>query len=170
MVSHHEALVRMLAGRPDLAEIPLRAGMRRLQPLTDGGLLATTTALLAQAVYAQGRTREADELCEVTAAAAAAAAADDIFTQVIWRGVRAKVLAADGCCADAEALAREAVALVEPTDLLSQQADALLDLAEVLARCGREDESQAAVRDALALLHEKANVAAGAHARSLLRT
>ena len=64
-------------------------------------------------------------------------AADDTVTQVIWRGVRAKVLAREGSCEQAEALAREAVALIEPTDLLSHHGDAMLDLAEVLRTCSR---------------------------------
>ena len=54
-VSHHEALVRMLEGQPALAESPLRAGVEKLASMSDRGLLATTIAMLAQAVYAQGR-------------------------------------------------------------------------------------------------------------------
>jgi hypothetical protein len=41
----------------------------------------------------------------------------------------------EGRGAEAEALAREAVALIEPTDLVSQHGDALLDLADVLGGC-----------------------------------
>ena len=36
---------------------------RALASMTDRAMLATTTAMLAQAVYAQGRIGEADELC-----------------------------------------------------------------------------------------------------------
>ena len=50
------------------------------------------------------------------------------MTQAMWRGVRAKLLAAEGEHAAAEALAREAVALIGPTDLLNDHADVLLDL------------------------------------------
>jgi tetratricopeptide (TPR) repeat protein len=167
-VSHHEALVRMLAGRPDLAEVPLRAGMQRLQPLADGGLLATTAALLAQAVCAQGRVAEADELCAAAAASAAAAAADDIFTQVIRRGVRARVLAHAGRCDEAVRLAGEAIALVEPTDMLAHHGDALLDLAAVLRACGRAREARDATTAALALYDAKGSVAQAARARALL--
>ena len=56
---------------------------------------------------------------------------------MIWRGVKAKILAHEGRCEDAETLARAAVALVAPTDLLSHHGDAMLDLAEVLRACGR---------------------------------
>jgi tetratricopeptide (TPR) repeat protein len=164
-VHHQEALVRLLAGQPALAEVPLRTGIDRLTRMGDSGLLATTTAMLAQAVYAQGRMREADELCELTAAAAAA---DDTVTQVIWRGVRAKVLARSGHCHDAEALARQAIELVEETDLLSHHGDAMLDLADVLWTCSREDEGDSAAQAGLALYESKGNIAAAMRARARL--
>ena len=164
-VSHHEALVRLLAGQPAAAEAPLRAGVERLSSMSDRRLLATTNAMLAQADYAQGRVEEAGELCE---AAAAGGADDDIVTQAIWRGVKAKVLAHAGRCEPALALAREAVALVAPTDLLSHSADAMLDLAKVLRACSRTDESEGTIRAALSLYEEKGNVVGAARARSLL--
>ena len=133
-VSHLETWVRLLADRPALAEARLRADMDTLSSMSAGAALATTTALLAQAVYAQGRMREAGDLCQMTQRRAAA---EDTMTQVIWRGVQAKVLAHEGRCDEAESLAREAVALAEPTDLLSHRGDAMLDLAEVLRTCER---------------------------------
>ena len=87
--------------------------------------------MLAQAVYAQGQLAEAEQLSLM---AADAGAAEDLVTQVIWRGVEAKVLARRGRPKQAESLAREAVALVAPTDLLSHHGDAMLDLAAVLER------------------------------------
>jgi ATP/maltotriose-dependent transcriptional regulator MalT len=164
-VSHLEAWVRLLAGEPGLAEAPLRADLETLASMSGSGALATSTALLGQAVYAQGRTREAGELCRVVHEIAAP---DDIMTQVIWRGVQAKVLAHEGRGEEAEALAREAVALVEPTDLLSHHGDAMLDLAEVLRTREREEDSDRAARTGLAMYDLKGNVAAAARARSLL--
>jgi tetratricopeptide (TPR) repeat protein len=164
-VSHIEALVRLLAGEPARAEATLRVGVEALEAMSVGDLLATTRAMLAQAVYDQGRLAEVDELCR---AAAHGAAVDDIVTQVVWRGVRAKILASEGDCGQAEALAREAVALVEPTDLLSHHADAMLDLAEVLRACGREGDSGRAIRTGLSLYEEKGNAAGAARARALL--
>jgi class 3 adenylate cyclase/tetratricopeptide (TPR) repeat protein len=166
-VSHIEALIRLLADQPALAEVLLRAGVEALAPMGAGGLLATTTAMLAQAVFAQGRATEADELCQ---AAAGAAPTDDIFTQVIWRGVKAKILAAERRCDQAEALAHEAVVLVQPTDLLSLHGDAMLGLAEVLRACGRTDDSDRAVRTGLSLYENKGNAAGAARARSLIRS
>jgi ATP/maltotriose-dependent transcriptional regulator MalT len=164
-VSHIEALVRLLAGEPARAERTLRAGVLALASMTDRGLLATTTAMLAEAVYAQGRLREADELCQ---AAANAGAPDDIVTQVIWRSVKAKILARENRREEAEPLARAAVALVAPTDLLSFHGDAMLDLAEVLRASGRSGDAERAVRSALSLYETKGNTPGAARARSLL--
>jgi hypothetical protein len=87
------------------------------------------------------------------------------MTQAIWRGVRAKILAREGRCEEAEALARDAVALIEPTDLLWHRGDAMLDLADVLLTCERTTESDRAIRAGLAMYELKGNVAAAARAR-----
>jgi|GEM_PF-6816153 len=165
-VSHMAADVRLLAGRPDLAAIPLRLGVEKLATMGDGRLLATTTAMLARAVYAQGDVHEAHQLCRQTARGAAA---DDIITQAIWRGVEAKILARDARCDEGAVLAREAVALIETTDLLSHHGDAMLDLAEVLGIAERSKESLECLRHGLSLYDAKGNAAAATRARSLLR-
>jgi ATP/maltotriose-dependent transcriptional regulator MalT len=164
-VSHHEAFVRLLAGQPVRAEGPLRAGLERLESMSDSGMLATTAAMLAQAVYAQGRLAEAAELCDV---AAAAGGADDIVTQVIWRGVKARIEVRGGRAEAAEALAREAVALAEPTDLLSHRGDAMLDLADVLRESSRRGEAERNIRAGLSLYEQKGNAVGAARARALL--
>lgn len=160
--SHIEAVVRLLAGQPERAEQALRADAERLVS-TSEDLLATTQAMLAQAVYEQGRWSEAEELCR---AAAAIAGDDDIVTQVVWRSVSAKVLARDGHCTQAEALAREALALVQDTDLLTHSGEAMLDLAEVLQTCARNDrEALALTEKGIALLRRKGNTTAITHAQ-----
>jgi len=162
-VSHLEAFARLLAGQPALAEERLRADVETLSSMSDGGALATTTALLAQAVYAQGCMGDAAELCRMTQRRAAE---DDVMSQAIWRGVQARILAREGRGEEAEALARGAVALVEPTDLLSLRGDAMLDLADVLRICERLEEADRATRAGLALYELKGNEAAAARARS----
>jgi class 3 adenylate cyclase/tetratricopeptide (TPR) repeat protein len=164
-VSHHEALVRLLERRPGLAEVPLREAVERLAAMGSGELLATTLAMLAQAVFAQGQLQEAEQLCRM---AAGAGAHDDIVTQVISRGVRAKIVAEKGDADEAEALARDAVALVAPTDLLSHRGDAMLDLAEVLGATSHTDEYHEVVQAALLLYEEKGNLVGAARARALL--
>jgi DNA-binding SARP family transcriptional activator len=161
-VSHLEAFTRLLAGQPERAEVRLREDFVTLSAMSEGGVLATTTALLAQAVYAQGRVAEAGDLCR---AVDGQALADDVHTRALWHGTQAKVLADEGRADEAEALARDAVALLEPTDLLSHRGDAMLDLAAVLSACGRRDEAQRATAAGIALYERKGNAAAAARAR-----
>jgi ATP/maltotriose-dependent transcriptional regulator MalT len=155
-VNHHEALVMLLAGEWARAEAVLRPATDRLRALGDGGLLATTSAMLAQALYAQDRLDEAEACCEV---AHREGAKDDIVTQVIWRGVQAKTTSRRGEGLRGEALAREAVALAEHTDLLLHRGDAMLDLGRVLRIGSREQEAEIAISSGFALHRRKGNVA-----------
>jgi DNA-binding SARP family transcriptional activator len=164
-VSHLEALARFLTGRPELVEERLRADVETLSAMSEGSALATTTALLAQCVYAQGRPEEAAEL---TFAAEHRASAEDTLTQAVWRAVRANVLAHAGSCAEACVLAREAVVVLEQTDLLSHRGDAMLALAEVLRTCERRDEAKRVTMDAIEQYERKGNTVAAERARSLL--
>ena len=166
-VSHLEALVRLTAGQYELAEAALRPDLEALASMRSAADLVTTRAMLAQAVYAQGRRGEAVELCRL---AAEAAAEDDVFVQVIWRSVQAKALAHDGRCEEAQRLARAAVARIAATDLSSQHGDAQLDFAEVQRACsdGQTAGADRAARAALELYERKGNLAAAARARSVL--
>ena len=92
-------------------------------------------------------------------------AEDDASTQMQWRGVRAKVLARRGRHADAETLAREAVAICETTDLLDQQGDVYSDLAEVLRLAGDHGGAAAAFDEALARYERKGNLVAAQRTR-----
>jgi tetratricopeptide (TPR) repeat protein len=161
-VSHHGVLVELLAGRPDEAEALLRIGFAKLEQMGEHELLSTTAALLAHAVYVQGRPEEADELCRLSERVAAD---EDIVTQVMWRGVRARLLARAGDAERANALAREAVRLVEPSQLLLLRADALLDLEEVARVTERWEDAQAAARGALDLYERKGDIVSAARAR-----
>ena len=113
--------------------------------------------LLAQAVYAQGRIAEASELCRRIDERTVE---KDTITLAIWRGVHARVLAREGRAQQAEALGREAVALLEPTDLLSLRGDAMLDLADVLTTA--HHDAGRLVADAVALYERKGNATAAA--------
>ena len=157
-VSHHEAIVEMLAGRPEVAEAQLRVGYDELTRVGgDGATLATTAAMLAEAVYEQERLDEAAELCEL---AARTAPPEDLVTQVMWRGVQGKVLARREQLDEGAALAREAVALVEQTDMLYHHGQALLDLATVLRLGGQTADAEAALDAGYALHERKGNTAA----------
>jgi class 3 adenylate cyclase/tetratricopeptide (TPR) repeat protein len=83
----------------------------------------------------------------------------DLSTQMLWRQVQARVLAHRGGYAEAERLAREAVAIAERTDALNSQGEAFCDLAEVLAAAGRNDEAAAALEQAFDRYGRKQNLA-----------
>ena len=79
------------------------------------------------------------------------------------------MLARRGAHPEAEALAREAVALVEPTDALTDRGDALLALAEILELRGDRPAAATAAREALALYDRKGAVVLADRARSAVR-
>jgi hypothetical protein len=126
--------------------------------------LSTTAAFLARAVLAQGRHDEAERLTQVSEDIASD---DDLFTQAMWRGTRAKLLARRGD-ADAERLARESVELWLETDCLNMQADALVDLAETLRLLQRPDESMDVLTEAVRLYESKGNLASATAVEALM--
>jgi tetratricopeptide (TPR) repeat protein len=88
--------------------------------------------------------------------------------QMFWRQVLALVEAHRGNYAEAERLAREAVAIGGDTDGLNGQGDALCDLAEVLLAAGRADEADATFGEALERYERKQNFAQAAQVRDRL--
>jgi hypothetical protein len=80
------------------------------------------------------------------------------------------VLALQGDAGEAERLAREAVALVAPTDLLNLRGDVWLALAVALWAHGSADEATAALSEAVRLYEQKGNVAGAAHAGAVVPT
>src|SRR5919204_486154 len=80
-----------------------------------------------------------------------AASEDDAESQSLWRSVRGKVLARRGEEAKALELARQGVEILRGTDALVWQADALVDLADVLLVLGHEAEAREAIDEAASL-------------------
>ena len=68
----------------------------------------------------------------------------------------------------ADALVREAVAIGESSDFLLAQADALMDLAEVLRLAGRTEEAISALEQAICRHEQKGNISAVVRARTEL--
>jgi predicted ATPase/class 3 adenylate cyclase len=147
--------VHMLGGDPASAARALRESYESLEQMGERSFLSTIAGLLAHALCELG---EFDEAEAFSRASEAAAAPDDVFSQVLWRSALAKVRARRGDFDEAEALAREAVRISEETDLLNAQADALLDLSEILRLAGRPEESLAAARKAATRFEQKANL------------
>lgn len=82
--------------------------------------------------------------------------------------MQARVHAHRGEHGEAERLAREAIAIVERTDILNNQADALSDLAEVLAASDRGEDAAAALDAALERYERKKNLATIGQVRTRL--
>ena len=156
-ITEPAAFIEMLAGDPLTAEMYLRLEYESLRLMGEKGFLSTTAALLARAIVAQGEKRyaEASQLIEISQEAAGG---EDLSAQIIGQGSFARILADRGRHAEAVELVSSAVALAIQTDLLSQHADALLDLAHVLGASGRVAEAQAAATQALDLYQRKGNL------------
>ncbi|MGZ4387135.1 MAG: AAA family ATPase [Gaiellaceae bacterium] len=88
--------------------------------------------------------------------------------EALWRQVQALVHANRGHYPEADALAREAVALTQHMDGLNYQGDALCDLAEVLHAAGRTEEAAAKLEQALERYELKKNLAMVAQVRPRL--
>jgi class 3 adenylate cyclase/tetratricopeptide (TPR) repeat protein len=164
-ISLASGAIGLLAGDYRATEVQLRAGLDALEGMGDRGYLSSVAAFLAQALYGQGRLNEADDLAR---RAQASASPDDLWSQVLSRGTRAKVCASRGAHEEAERHAREAVRLAADTDALDLHGNALVDLADTLALAGRNEEAAACVAEALRLYEQKGNDVSAERARARL--
>jgi class 3 adenylate cyclase/tetratricopeptide (TPR) repeat protein len=164
LTSLDSGAVEMLAGDPVAAERELRMDYETLNEMGERDYMPTTAALLAEALYEQGRFDDAESFARISETFAAS---EDITSQFLWRCVRAKVAAQRGEPA-AETLVREALELTEKTEELESQAQVFMDLAEVLELTGRGDEAVPHLREALARYDAKGNVVSAARARERL--
>ena len=164
-IAMYHAAALLIEDRAAEAEAALRPAVESLQRMGEKSQFSTAIALLAEALYRQGKL---DEAMLATLASEGSTAPDDLASQMAWRGVRAKVLAARGDLREAESLGRSAVVFADRTDMLSFAADAHVDLAIVLATQGTA-EAIGELERALALYREKGNVVSAARAGSKLR-
>jgi class 3 adenylate cyclase/tetratricopeptide (TPR) repeat protein len=163
-MGHDSVDFELLAGDHAVAVQLGEEGCRLFDELGEHSFLSTAAGKLGRAVYALDRLEEADAWA---GRAAELGASDDALTQMLWRQVRAKVLARRGASVEAEQVVRDAVAIGEATDMLDHQGDAHADLAEVLLLVGKPDEAAAALEQALERFERKGNVVSArrAHAR-----
>jgi len=157
-------ILEMLAGKPEAAERRLREGYDILEAMGEKSGLSTLAAMLAHAVYAQGRYDEAFHFTEISEEAAPE---EDRSANVYWLAARAKVLARRGRPEEGERLARNALGLAEPTDFLNMRGNALMDFGEVMGLAGRASEAVTAVAQALRLYERKGNTVAAGQARAV---
>jgi len=147
--------MELLAGDPVAAERELLRGLEILRPHGSAGY---QEALLAEALYRQGRYADAALHAKT---AKRDAPPDNVLDQVGWRCVRAKLECS-------EPLAREAVAISAQTDALNLQGDALCDLAEVLHSASRTEDEADALEQALERYERKRNLAMAERTRARL--
>jgi class 3 adenylate cyclase/tetratricopeptide (TPR) repeat protein len=150
----HEAAVRYLHPFCDL----LKEREQRFY-------LSSIAPQLGRELCALGRHDEAERYAQL---ARDLDVRQNVLGQATWRQVQALVHANRGQIEQAEALAREAVEIIEATDGLNYQGDALCDLAEVLRAAGRTDEAAATLEQALERYERKRNVVMAERTRARL--
>jgi tetratricopeptide (TPR) repeat protein len=156
-ITQPAALIAMLSGDPVTAERYLRFEYDSLYQMGERRFLATTAAILARAIAAQGPSRY-DEAMQLITKSREAAADEDLSAQAIGRGLCARILADRGRYREAEEHARSAAAISARSDLLSEHADTLLELSHVLAAAGQVSEAHSAATRALELYQRKGNL------------
>jgi tetratricopeptide (TPR) repeat protein len=165
IVSLDSGPIELLAGDPAAAEAELRRDYEALRTMGDRNFVALTAALLAEALYRQGRIDEAEE---PAADAEEVASSDDLGAQVLWRTVRAKLHARSGKYDEARVLIGEACRLIESTEDPSGQADVLVDAAEIARLAGDEQGAMDALQKAHSRYAAKGNLAGARRAEELI--
>jgi tetratricopeptide (TPR) repeat protein len=152
-----------LAGDAGRAESAAREGCEAALESGDLGNFMFLCCMLGDALLALGQDDEAEHWLE---RGRRDAPSEERIPQMLWRQARAKLIARRGELEEGERLAREAVALGAETDMLNAHADALVDLAEVLALAGQD--AQAELDKALGLYERKGNLVMAERTRSRL--
>jgi tetratricopeptide (TPR) repeat protein len=150
------AQIAMLASDHEAAASRLRRLFGHLEQRYGRSAFSACAVVLGRVLCELGRFDEAEPLAQI---GRDAGDEDDLQVQALWRQVQARVLAYRGESESAEALAREAIAIVEQTDGLNMAGDAYGDLADVLTAAGRTDEAAEALEQALDRYERKKNLA-----------
>lgn len=157
--------VAVCAGDYEAAAEYLRRYCELLEAQGNRSELSTYAPMLGRMLCALGRHEEAEPLAQ---RGRELGDERDGATQTLWRQVQALVHSSRGEHAAAERLAREAVDIAEQTDGINYQANALWDLAEVLAAAGRTHEAAETLEQALERYERKKNLAMAAQVRPRL--
>ncbi|MFN2470819.1 MAG: tetratricopeptide repeat protein, partial [Gaiellaceae bacterium] len=163
--SEQLAEIATLSGDHASAADYLRQACDMLEARGSWALLSTYAPTLGRSLCALGRHDEAEPLAQ---RGRELGSEDDLLTQALWRQVQALVHADRGELAEAERLAREALAIVERMDGLNFQGDALCDLAQVRRAAGRLREAADTLEQALERYERKKNLAMVAQVRPKL--
>jgi class 3 adenylate cyclase/tetratricopeptide (TPR) repeat protein len=152
-------------GDIESAEAALRGEIESGERAGMVGTNSSTMAYLADALVQQNKL---DVVAEWVERAAALADESDVESQISWRMPRARLLARRGFHAQAETIAREAVALADRTDDPTSKADARIALAEVLELAAKTDEAAEALRQAAEYFEAKGHVTGAGEVRRRL--
>jgi len=155
----------LIAGDFAAAEQILRQGVETFHAMGERGYRSTAVAVLAEALYAQGRLDEAQRLTED---AEALAGAGDVISQAQWRATRAKLLARRGEPGAAVRLANEAVAQFPATSFDPLLGETLIAKAEVLRLAGAPGDAETSLRRALQLFQDRQMTPLAERVRALL--
>ena len=159
------AMIELLSGDPAAAEREVRPDCEMLQKIGETFFLSSMAAVLARAVRDQGRD---DEALEVTRLAEKSAAPNDIDAQVLWRCVRAPILARAGALEEAEALVRTALDMAEHIEMPDLLASCWSELATVLFLRDHEHQARQALDEALRIYDAKGNRMAAQRLRAAM--
>jgi len=155
--------VHLWAGDLETAEKESLPAYEALKLIGEKSHFSSITHSLAAVAYARG---DLDEAERFTRECEHACRANDVHSQILWRAIRAKVLARRGRFEEGEALAREAVALAERADFMLAHAEAAADLGEVLELAGKPEEAIRALESAASIYERKGVVIAATLARA----
>jgi hypothetical protein len=129
-----------------------------------GEIWGREAANYARVLLELGRIDEADE---VVVSIAGGTPEHEVESQILWRGVRGRIVAARGDPGTGVGLAREGVRLAERTDFVSLLAPALIDLAECRRLAGEASDDELVGR-ATTLFERKGDEVGASNARAFL--
>jgi len=151
------AFVEISVGKAEAAERRLRDARELLATIGNIWWVALVDEFLCEAVRAQDRPREFLRLAD---AFEASVPLTDRGTLIRRQLLLARTHLLRGSTVEAETAARRAIKLLEPTDFVTDHANALLMLADVLDVRDLGEPAAAARREAIAKLRAKGNLAA----------
>jgi class 3 adenylate cyclase/tetratricopeptide (TPR) repeat protein len=159
--------VEPLLSDPAACERELRSALAYFDSIGAKHISATVAPMLAGAIVRQGD--RAEEALALTQRAEEIAAPDDLDAQVKWRLARVEALLDLDDLAEAERLAREAIAQAEPTDTTVLLADSLAALGSVMRAAASPEEARPPLQRALGLYEAKGDVVSAGRQRAALR-